>query len=119
MTFLSGQGPSDWWSVGPVDFVILGLATWRLTSLLVNEEGPWDIFARLRRKLGVRYNERSVAYGTNLWSDLLLCTWCASVWTGASISLAYLISRPIAVTLCFPLALSSVAMLMDRMVSHE
>jgi hypothetical protein len=111
--------PSDWWSVGPVDLLLLGLATWRLTSLLVQEEGPWAIFARLRYKLGVRYDEHSEPYGLTILGALFACMWCASVWTGAIVSIAYATFPPIARLLSLPLALSTIALLLNRMVPHE
>lgn len=48
--------------------IILSLATWRITSLLTEEDGPADIFIKLRavlKPIGV-----------------LECFWCASVWVG-------------------------------------
>lgn len=56
------------------------LATWRITSLVVREDGPLDVFIKLRVKLGIRYNESGVAYGTNVISRGLSCFWCTSVW---------------------------------------
>jgi hypothetical protein len=113
------MSPSDWWSVSPVDFVLLALATWRLTSLLVQEEGPWGIFVKLRYALGVRYDEHSVAYGLTTLAALFTCMWCASVWTGAIACIGYLISPPIVRLLSLPLALSAAALLLNRMVPHE
>jgi hypothetical protein len=48
--------------------LFLALATWRITSLLTEEDGPADIFITLRavlKPIGV-----------------LECFWCASVWVG-------------------------------------
>ena len=33
-------------------FLLAGLATWRLAFMLVREDGPGEIFARLRNRLG-------------------------------------------------------------------
>ena len=46
-------------------FVIAGLAVWRLTHLLAHEDGPGDVFKRLRRVFP---------------SKLLTCFFCLSVW---------------------------------------
>lgn len=62
------------------DLLVLSMATWRMTSLLVNEDGPKDVFGKFRSFVGVRYNEFSVPYGTNWIAEMLLCTWCASMW---------------------------------------
>lgn len=102
-----------------MDFILLGLATWRLASLLVQEDGPWDMFARLRSKLGVRFNERSEAVGTSFLSDLVLCMWCTSVWVGGAMAFLFVTAGSLATILSLPLALSAVAILLNRMVSHE
>lgn len=58
----------------------LALATWRVSSFLVQEAGPGDIFAQMRYRLGVRFDERSQPYGTSVLSSLFTCIWCMSVW---------------------------------------
>lgn len=45
------------------------LATWRVTSLLVQEAGPYRVFVRLRQH----------AKGTEI-GTALECVWCTSVW---------------------------------------
>lgn len=52
------------------------LATWRVTSLLVKEPGPYRVFARLREHH--RDNEIGKA---------LECVWCTSVWVAIVIVL--------------------------------
>ncbi len=65
------------------------LATWRLTRLLyagspteLAEDGPFDVFARLRDAVGVRYDEYSRPTGANVVAKGLSCFWCTSVWAG-------------------------------------
>lgn len=90
-------------------FVLMGLATWRLASLAVKEDGPWDLLCRLRHLIGVRYDEHSRAYGLNVVASGLTCVWCASVWVGGLLTVAYL-AWPVATWLaCLPLALSAAA----------
>jgi hypothetical protein len=56
---------------------ILGiLATWRLTHLLWGEDGPWELFVRLRR-----------AVGEGFWGSLLDCFFCCSLWVAAPFAL--------------------------------
>lgn len=56
-------------NLSPFEFVIVALATWRAAHLLVKEDAPFRLMARLR--------ERTTLGG------LLSCMKCASVWTAA------------------------------------
>lgn len=53
--------------------VILGLAAWRLAFLITQEDGPFNVFYRLRQ----RFPED----GHGRIGDLLNCVYCMSVWT--------------------------------------
>lgn len=69
------------------DLVVLGLAAWRLASMLVDEAGPFAVFARLRRRVGllpIPIKQGSVRVGrvaTTPLAELFACVWCMSVWT--------------------------------------
>lgn len=63
--------------ISPLTLIVLGLASWRLASLLVQEAGPWDVLARLR--------------AVNDLGGALSCLWCASVWTAAGMLLCWTI----------------------------
>lgn len=65
-----------------MDQLLVILAVWRLSSLFVHEDGPLEIFARLRDKIGVRYDEQSRPYGSNELAKVFTCVWCVSVWIG-------------------------------------
>ena len=58
------------------------LATWRLTSLLHKEDGPFDVFALARDAAGVRFDELSRPYSDNPVGKALTCFWCTSMWAG-------------------------------------
>ena len=96
-----------------VRLIILVLATWRLTSLLVWEDGPFEVFARIRHVLGVRYDDRSMAYGTNWLAKGVVCPACASVWFGTFWAVAYWL-WPDVWWLALPLALSAGAIALER-----
>jgi hypothetical protein len=56
-------------------FALAALATWRITHLLVEEDGPGDVVVRLRRRAG------------SSWAgDLLDCFYCLSIWVAAPLS---------------------------------
>jgi hypothetical protein len=85
----------------PVRFAVGVLATWRVTHLLVAEDGPADIVVRLRRQAG------------DSWiGDALDCFYCLSVWTAVPIAVAVARSRREAPLTW--LALSGAACLLER-----
>lgn len=51
------------------ELVLCALATWRVTHLLVAEDGPADVVVRLRARLGESY-----------LGSLMDCFYCATVW---------------------------------------
>jgi hypothetical protein len=91
-------------ATGPMNlywFLLGALATWRLTHLVVAEDGPWQVFARLRR-----------AAEHQLWKELLDCFYCLSLWIAAPLALLIgdsLLER----ALMWP-ALSGAAILLER-----
>lgn len=88
-------------SVGltPFAFVLTALAAWRLASMLVNEDGPGAMFARLRRWAGINYVVRmgpdgqpdSMRVAQGALAEGLTCVWCVSVWTAGLFVLLSLI----------------------------
>lgn len=60
-------------------FVLIGFAGWRVAYLLVFEDGPFGVFAGLRRAVGVP-DEAEV---TGLLPSLFSCVHCMSFWTVA------------------------------------
>ena len=66
-----------------IAFVLLVLATWRLSSLIAFESGPFDVFGRIRHIVGVRYDEYSQpTIFKNTFARGIVCFWCVSVWWG-------------------------------------
>ena len=58
-----------------MSFALSALATWRLTHLLVDEDGPADAVVRLRR-----------AAGSGALGQAMDCFYCASVWVALPIA---------------------------------
>ncbi len=100
-----------------MNFLIAALAVWRLTSLLVNEDGPFGVLEKLRHFIGVRWDERSELYGANIVARAFICPWCLSIWTGA---LGAIIIAPSLVWYpIYVLALSAVAIIIEETVNGE
>lgn len=100
-----------------VSILVLVLACWRLTSLLVQENGPFKMFAKFRHLIGVRYIQGSTTpYGTNVIAELLSCAWCCSIWFGATLTIAYFIKPELTVLASLPFALSAGAIIIERIL---
>ncbi len=77
------------------------LATWRITHLMVAEDGPWDMVVRLRRRAG-----------SGFWGKLLDCFYCLSIWVAAP--LAALLGQTWREGFLLWLAFSAGAILLER-----
>ena len=103
-----------------IDFLVLSLATWRLSSLIATpgDDGPFDMFGKFRKLVGVRLDEKTgVYYGTNEIAKGIICIYCVSVWIGLGLGIAYLTSGSPAVYFAFPFALSGAAIIVERIVN--
>ena len=92
--------------------VVVGLATYRLASLLVHEDGPWAVFERIRTRAGVP-GPGEVAEAT-FWASLLSCTWCVSLWLAPALWLLWELV-PIAAAI---LAAATISMIAGREVQR-
>ena len=70
-----------------VYFFVGMTVSFRLTVMFVYERGPENIFERLRYRIGIRFNEYSQPFGTNVVARLFLCHKCLSVWMGWGVAL--------------------------------
>lgn len=64
-------------------FVIVCLAVWRVSSLLVREQGPKNVFRNLREHYGIVYDDDGEVLATpddGSIGDALSCLWCTSLW---------------------------------------
>lgn len=90
-----------------VYFVALGaLGVWRITHLVSQESGPFDLFARLR---GIA--------GHGFWGQLLECFYCLSLWVAAPFAL-WLGQSWEERMLLWP-ALSAAAIVLERMTADR
>lgn len=87
--------------------IVLILATWRLCSLIADEDGPWYVLENLRHRLGVAYDEHNRRYGRNEVARGLLCPWCLSVWVGTAWTLLWLLWPDGVMLVALPFALSA------------
>ena len=85
----------------PARFALASLATWRVTHLLAEEDGPGGAVVRLRARLG-----------TGQLGELMDCFYCLSIWVAAPFSLTVTRRRRDAPLVW--LALSGAACLLER-----
>jgi hypothetical protein len=62
-----------------ISFLILSLACWRLTRLLVYDYGPFHVFEKFRQ----------FAARWQFSQELFSCHWCLSVWIGLALGLIW------------------------------
>jgi hypothetical protein len=84
----------------PVSFALAALATWRITHLLAEEDGPADIIVRIRARLG-----------RGLAGQLMDCFYCLSFWVAAPMAL-YVTLAPVDILVTW-LALSGTGCLLQ------
>ena len=66
-------------------FLIYALATWRLSHMLANERGPFDVLGKLRSAAGVGYEVDGGIVAETELARLATCVWCSSVWVAAGL----------------------------------
>jgi hypothetical protein len=82
------------------------LATWRVTHLIVAEDGPWNVIAHLRRRAG-----------SGFFGNLMDCFYCASIWV--ALPMAYWVGASWIARLIAWLAISGGAILVERVVPRR
>lgn len=80
---------------------IAALATFRLTSILHEEE----IARPIREKLQIQQNGQETVYPDTFWGKLFSCFWCISVW----VAFGVLCILELAPVILLPFALSTAA----------
>lgn len=76
--------------------VLIAVATWRVSYMLVLEDGPADIFLRLRGAIGVDQYEDAATEDISKWpfwrsflAGLFSCIYCMSIWIGTFFAIFY------------------------------
>lgn len=95
-------------------YLLIALAVWRITSLLIHEAGPYNMFHRLRYLAGVRHNRENQSVATNELAKLFLCHWCMSWWVALVFTIGLCYRPDWLFTLSLPFALSAVSILITE-----
>lgn len=84
--------------------------------MIVNEDGPLDIFPIFKYKIGVRWDEESRPYAINKFAKLFLCVWCLSIWVGLVFTIIIAINDTIAFWLSIPFVFSTVSIFLETIL---
>lgn len=98
------------------DVIVAALATWRISHMLLYENGPFRMLRRLRVMLGVvYYDEHDDAVATAKY-EITTCIWCLSVWVGACVGVLWLLVPVWAFWIVLPYALSACAVMISQVI---
>lgn len=100
-----------------VGFIILALATWRMASLLSKESGPFDIFLKLRKVLGIVHDDdKNVAMiPETFFAQVISCVWCNSIYIGIFWTILFVSLGDLVLLLALPFALSAGAIVVEKL----
>jgi hypothetical protein len=87
-------------------FVLCALAIWRLTHMIVAEDGPWDVIVKVRARLGDSQPGRAMD-----------CFYCLSLWI--AIPVTFVVASPCWGWFIFWLALSAAASLLEQATNRD
>ena len=83
------------------EFIILILATFRISALLVWDKGPFDLFQKIRKLAGIEYIETQEGVALiklvpeTLLAELFDCIRCMSVWVAGAVLLLWVLPIPV------------------------
>jgi hypothetical protein len=87
---------------GDILRLVLGiLGVWRITHLVVAEDGPWDVIVRLRARAG-----------DSRWGELMDCFKCLSIWV--AVPFTVMLPGPWSKRIAFIPALSAGAIVLNE-----
>lgn len=87
-------------------FLMMGLAVWRISHLLSQEDGPFDLVIRFRSKLGQGF-----------LGSLLDCFYCLSLWIALPLAIWH--GGSLSTILLYWIALSGFASVIEKAISKK
>lgn len=91
------------------ELIIYILATWRITSLVSAEEGPFNVFGKFRQSLPI----------DGFIEGLVSCVWCLSIWIAIGWVIFIACFPTIAIWVALPFAFSTGAIALDSVIYDE
>lgn len=98
--------------------LLLGCATWRMTSLIGEEVGPFDMFTKIREWLGITHYENGLPmqYPNTFAGKLFSCNYCLSVWIAGFVVALYIFLPTFAIWFALWLTLSTITILLGEVI---
>lgn len=75
-------------SFDPPELLLVALATWRISHMLVYEEGPFGLLTAIRSRFGVEHDSSGYPVGWPVHS-IFACVWCVAWYVGAVLLLCW------------------------------
>ena len=104
-----------------IEFLIVAMAIWRVSSIVAREDGPLDIFPKFKtRVLDLSEEEGldlSLRKSLNSFYRGLNCMWCNSVWFSAVASI--FISTSFKEWIVVTLSLSTIAIMIETFIKGK
>lgn len=112
--------PAHFNNMDPLHLVIYCIAIWRISSLFVNESGPFNIFMKIREWTGIQHDDSGYPFmiPDNFFAQLLSCIWCASIWISFFFTILWLAYPDLSLKIAVVFAFSGGAILFDRLLNH-
>lgn len=101
-----------------LDLAVAAIATWRITHLLLYENGPFTIFRKLRERFGVVYAEEGSSEVVSFKYEITTCPWCLSMWVAGAVTLLQLFSSKVR-WLYLPFTYSAAAVAINRLMERN
>ena len=102
-----------------LNFFILALATWRISSFFANEEeGPFSIFLIARDKT-LKLEQKSRFWRTFRLYNGLTCEWCNSLWFSTVLVTLWQILGERFIKVILPLSISTLVILIKEFVERK
>jgi len=96
--------------------ILLGLATWRISFMLMFDAGPGDIFIKFRKARGIDHGDDGIpfSYPPGFWGELLSCMYCTSIWVGLVLGFTWAVLPVPTEIVCIPFMLSAIAIIIQE-----
>lgn len=101
------------------DTIIGAVATWRLTHMLLFENGPFRAFRQGREALGNVYVDEDSEKLVSYKYEIVTCIWCLSMWVGAGIAAGLRLNPGVTRWLLLPYVFSAFAASWNKIAGKE